>query len=77
MNHYLNSILEILVDMIRLDSIMPSHPNLLLCTDAQGAKLDIPHSLEEKLKPRYIAVEDDIGNVRELANYIESLGYFF
>jgi FkbM family methyltransferase len=77
MNHYLNSILEISVDMIRLDSIMPSHPNLLLCIDAQGAELDILQSLGEKLKPRYIVVEDDIGNGREVANYIESLGYSF
>lgn len=77
MNHYLNSILEISIDMIRLDSIMPSHPNLLLCIDAQGAELDILQSLGEKLKPRYIIVEDDAGRGRPVGEYLASLGYFY
>lgn len=76
-NHFLESILEISVDMIRLDSFAPAHPNMLLCIDAQGAELDILHSLGRELKPRYIIVEDDAGRGRPVGKYLASLGYSY
>ena len=79
MDNYIDSIISIDVEIIRLSDIEMSsqNDNLLLNIDVQGFELDVIRGIDWSRPPAYIVVEDYLNEASPIDNYLSARGYFY
>jgi FkbM family methyltransferase len=76
---YVNSIISIDVEIIRLSDIEMSsqNENLLVNIDVQGFELDVIGGIDWTRPPAYIVVEDYLNESSPIDKYLSARGYFY
>jgi len=79
MDNYIDSIISIDVEIIRVSDIEMSsqNDNLLLNIDVQGFELDVIRGIDWSRPPAYIVVEDYLNEASPIDNYLSARGYFY
>jgi len=79
LDRYLQSIVSIDVEIIRLSDIEMSaeNDNLLLVIDVQGFELEVICGIDWSHPPTYIVVEDDLNKAGPIGKYLSIKGYFY
>src|SRR3954454_9202500 len=72
MDNYIDSIISIDVEIIRLSDIDMSNDNLLLNIDVQGFELDVIRGIDWGRSPAYIVVEDYLNESSPIDNYLSA-----
>jgi FkbM family methyltransferase len=78
-DQYIDSIISIDVEIIRLSDIEMSSQNynLLLNIDVQGFELDVIRGIDWSRPPAYIVVEDYLMGSSPIDKYLSARGYFY
>jgi hypothetical protein len=78
-DHYIDSIISVDVEIIRLTDIELSrqNDNLLLNIDVQGFELDVINGVDWSHPPAYIVVEDYLNEASPIDKYLTARGYFY
>jgi hypothetical protein len=79
MDNYINSIISMDVEIIRLSDIELSgrNDNLLLNIDVQGFELDVIRGIDWSHPPAYIVVEDYLNESSPIDKYLSARGYLY
>jgi|SRR5437868_1856492 len=79
LDNYIDSIISIDVEIIRVSDIEMSsqNDNLLLNIDVQGFELDVIRGIDWSRPPAYIVVEDYLNEASPIDNYLSARGYFY
>jgi FkbM family methyltransferase len=78
-DHYIESIISVDVEIIRLSDIEMSgqNDNLFLNIDVQGFELDVIRGIDWSHPPAYIVVEDYLNEASPIDKYLIARGYFY
>jgi len=78
-DHYIESIISVDVEIIPLSDIEMSgqNDNLFLNIDVQGFELDVIRGIDWSYPPAYIVVEDYLNEASPIDKYLIARGYFY
>jgi FkbM family methyltransferase len=78
-DHYVEAIISMYVEIIRLSDIEMSgqNDNLLVLIDVQGFEMDVIRGIDWSHPPAYIVVEDYLNHSSPIDKYLSARGYFY
>lgn len=74
---FISSIDSVVIPTKKISEFIPSASHVLLVLDVQGFEYEVLQGVEWSNRPKFIYLEDDLGNGQKIAKFLAQKGYLY